>query len=102
MTWLQQTAELELGLLDREKRSAGRRLNAARFPTIKLLDTFDFAARPSVDKMLIARRARDRRIALQGAQLCLHLAPTGVWRDFRPGDPLQAPDLGELWISPDF
>jgi hypothetical protein len=27
---------------------------------------------------------------------------TGVWRDFRPGDPLQAPDLGELWISPDF
>jgi hypothetical protein len=28
--------------------------------------------------------------------------PTGLWRDFRPRDLLQASDLGELWISPDF
>jgi DNA replication protein DnaC len=49
---------LELELLDREKRSAERRLKAARFPTIKTLDTFDFAARPSVNKMLIAELAR--------------------------------------------
>ena len=49
---------LELELLDREKRSAERRLKAARFPNIKTLDTFDFTARPSVSKMLIAELAR--------------------------------------------
>lgn len=56
LTYLLQLLELEL--LDREKRSAERRLKAARFPTIKTLDTFDFAARPSVNKMLIAELAR--------------------------------------------
>jgi DNA replication protein DnaC len=49
---------LELELLDREKRAAERRLKAARFPTIKTLETFDFAARPSVNKILIAELAR--------------------------------------------
>jgi DNA replication protein DnaC len=49
---------VELELLDREKRSAERRLKAARFPTIKTLDTFDFAARPSVNKMLIGELVR--------------------------------------------
>lgn len=49
---------LELELLDREKRAAERRLKAARFPTIKTLDTFDFTARPSVNKMLINELAR--------------------------------------------
>ena len=48
---------LELELLDREKRSAERRLKAA-LPTIKTLDSFDFAARPSVNKMLISELAR--------------------------------------------
>ena len=49
---------LELELLDREKRAAERRLKAARFPTIKTLETFDFAARPSINKVLIAELAR--------------------------------------------
>ena len=44
--------------MDREKRSAERRLKAARFPTIKTLDTFGFAARPSVNKMLIGELVR--------------------------------------------
>ena len=56
LTYLLQVFELEL--LDREKRSAERRLKAARFPTIKTLDTFDFAARPSVNKMLIGELVR--------------------------------------------
>ena len=56
LTYLLQLLELEL--LDREKRAAERRLKAARFPTIKTLDTFDFAARPSVNKVLIAELAR--------------------------------------------
>ncbi len=56
LTYLLQVLELEL--LDREKRSAERRLKAARFPTLKTLDTFDFAAHPSVNKMLIGELVR--------------------------------------------
>jgi DNA replication protein DnaC len=56
LTYLLQLLELEL--LDREKRSADRRLKAAKFPTIKSLDAFDFTARPSVNKVLIAELAR--------------------------------------------
>lgn len=56
LTYLLQLAELEL--LEREKRAADRRLKAARFPTLKSLDNFDFSARPSVSKVLIAELAR--------------------------------------------
>ena len=49
---------LELELLDREKRAAERRLKAAKFPTMKSLENFDFSARPSVNKMLVAELAR--------------------------------------------
>ena len=49
---------LELELLDREKRATERRLKAAKFPTTKSLENFDFAARPSVSKVLIAELAR--------------------------------------------
>src|SRR5215469_15163168 len=43
----------ELELLERERRAAARRLKAARFPTPKGLDGFDFTAAPSVNKPLI-------------------------------------------------
>ena len=56
LSYLLQLCELEL--LERERRAAERRLKAARFPTIKTLDAFDFAARPSVNKVLIAELAR--------------------------------------------
>ena len=56
LTYLLQLFELEL--LDREKRAAERRLKAAKFPTIKTLENFDFTARPSVNKMLICELAR--------------------------------------------
>jgi DNA replication protein DnaC len=49
--FLLQLAELEL--LERERRAAVRRLKAARFPTIKGLDSFDFAAAPSVNKPMV-------------------------------------------------
>ena len=55
----------ELELLDRERRAAARRLKAARFPTPKGLDGFDFTAAPSVNKPLILELMRceyiDRR-----------------------------------------
>jgi DNA replication protein DnaC len=63
LTYLLQLLELEL--LDREKRAADRRLKAAKFPTIKTLENFDFHARPSVNKVLVSELARcewiDRR-----------------------------------------
>jgi DNA replication protein DnaC len=48
LAFLLQLCELEL--IERERKSAERRLKAARFPAHKLLDEFDFAARPSVNK----------------------------------------------------
>jgi DNA replication protein DnaC len=63
LAYLQQLTELEL--LDRERRAAQRRLKAARFPTVKTLDDFDFAAQPSLNKVLVAELMRcafiDRR-----------------------------------------
>jgi len=48
----------ELELLDREKRAAERRLKAAKFPTLKTLDNFDFAAQPSLNKTLVGELTR--------------------------------------------
>lgn len=48
----------ELELLEREKRAAERRVKAARFPTMNKLETFDFAVRPSVNKVLVAELMR--------------------------------------------
>jgi DNA replication protein DnaC len=48
LAFLLQLCELEL--IERERKSAERRLKAARFPAHKLLDEFDFAARPSINK----------------------------------------------------
>ena len=61
--YLLQLCELEL--LDRERRAAERRLKAARFPTLKSLENFDFPAQPSINKVLFLELMRceylDRR-----------------------------------------
>ena len=38
---------------DRERRAAERRVKAAKFPVLKTLDTFDFKAQPSLNKVVI-------------------------------------------------
>jgi DNA replication protein DnaC len=48
----------ELELLERERRAAARRLKAAKLPTPKALDTFDFTAAPSVNRPLILELMR--------------------------------------------
>jgi DNA replication protein DnaC len=48
----------ELELIDREKRAAERRLKAARFPTYKTLENFDFSAQPSVNRTLVGELLR--------------------------------------------
>lgn len=51
LAFLLQLCELEL--IERERKASERRLKLARFPAHKLLDEFDFAARPSVNKPLL-------------------------------------------------
>ena len=49
---------VELELIDRERRLVERRIKQARFPVTKGLDTFDFKAIPSLNKMLVLELAR--------------------------------------------
>ena len=53
ITWAFLLQLCELELVDRERRAAERRLKAARFPSHKTSDEFDFAAQPSVNKPLV-------------------------------------------------
>ena len=56
---------VELELIDRERRMVERRIKAAKFPTIKSLDSFDFSVIPKLNKMQVLELARcewiDRR-----------------------------------------
>src|SRR5512147_2729709 len=54
-TYLLRLAEREV--IEREHRAAERRVKAAGFPVLKTLDTFDFAAQPSVNKSLVRELA---------------------------------------------
>ena len=54
--YLLQLCELEL--IDRERRAAERRLKVAKFPTHKTLETFDFLAQPSINKLLVTELMR--------------------------------------------
>jgi len=47
----------ERELMERERKSAERRLKAARFRAHKTLDQFDFTAQPTVNKPLVAQLA---------------------------------------------
>ena len=55
----------ELELLERERKAAIRRLKAANFPNHKTLDSFDFSAQPSINKVQVSELMRceyiDRR-----------------------------------------
>ena len=54
--YLVRLAELEL--IDRERRMVERRIRQARFPAVKSLDSFDFKAIASLNKMLVVELAR--------------------------------------------
>jgi len=48
----------ELELLERERKASIRRLKAAKFPNHKTMDSFDFSAQPSVNKVLVSELLR--------------------------------------------
>jgi len=56
LAFLLQLCELEL--IEREGRAAQRRLKAAKFPNIKTLESFEFTARPSINKVLVLELMR--------------------------------------------
>ena len=67
---------VELELIDRERRLVERRIRQAGFPVVKQLESIDFKAIPSLNKMLVLDLARgdyiDRR------ENVILLGPSGV------------------------
>nr|WP_086494337.1 ATP-binding protein [Novosphingobium panipatense] len=54
--YLTRLAEQEM--IERDRRKVERRIKAARFPVVKSLDSFDFAAIPKLNKMQVLELAR--------------------------------------------
>ena len=73
--YLLRLAELEL--IDRERRMVERRIKAARFPTVKSLDSFDFAALPSLNKALVLELARSEYVERRENIIALGNSGTG-------------------------
>jgi DNA replication protein DnaC len=67
----------ELELLDRERRATERRIKQARFPVVKSLDSFDFLAIPSLNKLLVLDLARGEFIDRRECVLALGNSGTG-------------------------
>ncbi|HET6521955.1 MAG TPA: ATP-binding protein, partial [Geminicoccaceae bacterium] len=73
--YLLRLAELEL--LERERRLVERRIRQARFPAVKSLDSFDFAAIPSLNKLLVLELARGEYIERRENVIALGNSGTG-------------------------
>ena len=58
--YLLRLAELEL--IERERRMVERRIKEAKFPAVKSLDSFDFLALPSLNKVLVLELARSEYV----------------------------------------
>jgi DNA replication protein DnaC len=68
---------IELELIDRERRVVERRIRQARFPAVKSLDTFDFTAIASLNKMLVLELARCEYILRRENIIALGNSGTG-------------------------
>ncbi len=73
--YLLRLAELEL--IDREQRMVERRIKEARFPTVKSLDSFEFAAIPSLNKTLVLELARCEYLARRENVIAVGNSGTG-------------------------
>ena len=66
-----------LELIERERRMVDRRIRAAKFPVVKGLDSFDFTAIPSLNKMLVTELARGEYILRRENIIALGNSGTG-------------------------
>ncbi len=53
---------VEAEVIERERRMVDRRIKAAKFPVVKSLDSFDFAAFPDLNKALVMELARSEYV----------------------------------------
>jgi DNA replication protein DnaC len=67
---------VELELIDRERRMIERRIKAARFSAVKSIDSFDFKAIPSLNKMRVLELARCEWI--ERRENVIALGPSGT------------------------
>jgi DNA replication protein DnaC len=67
---------VELELIDRERRMIERRIKAARFPAVKSLDSFDFKAIPTLNRMRVLELARCEWI--ERRENVITLGPSGT------------------------
>lgn len=67
----------ELELIERERRMVERRIREAKFPTVKSLDSFDFQALPSINKVLVRELARCEYISRWENVIALGNSGTG-------------------------
>jgi DNA replication protein DnaC len=67
---------VELERIDRERRMIERRIKAARFPAVKSIDSFDFKAIPSLNKMRVLELARCEWI--ERRENVIALGPSGT------------------------
>jgi DNA replication protein DnaC len=66
----------ELELIEREHRMVERRIKAAKFPAVKSLDSFDFKAIPSLNKVLVTDLARCNYV--ERKENIIALGPSGT------------------------
>ena len=67
----------ERELIEREARSADRRIKAAGFPLIKTIDTFDFKVQPSINESLVKELLRGEYIDARKNVLLIGNSGTG-------------------------
>ena len=67
---------VELELIERQRKQVERRIRAAKFPATKSLDSFDFKALPSLNKILVLELARSEFV-LQRENI-IALGPSGT------------------------
>jgi len=72
--FLARLAEREM--IERDRRKVERRIKAARFPVVKSLDSFDFAAIPKLNKMQVLELARCEWI--ERRENVIALGPSGT------------------------
>ena len=71
----------ELELIDRERRMVERRIKSAKFPAVKSLDSFDFKAIPSLNKMMVLELARCEWMERRENVIALGPSGTGKTHD---------------------
>jgi DNA replication protein DnaC len=74
-THIERVAELEV--IERERKSAARRVKAAGFPVVKTIDTFEFGAQPSINRVLVQELLTGEHLAKRECVLCMGDSGTG-------------------------